>query len=69
MFDKQSVARQRRSFLKGVAAAGGATALAAMPRNAVSGESGKPKKADEKPSSKGYRETTHIRDYYASLRI
>ena len=62
----------RRLFLKGVVAAGGATALAA----AVSAPHGEDPltateaapDADSGGLSPGYRETAHIRAYYQTLR-
>ena len=62
---------ERRSFLKGVAAAGGATALTAVfasrlvaddtPGTAV-------RKVAGPKASRGYQETDHVRDYYRTLR-
>ncbi len=61
----------RRLFLKGAAAAGGVTALAAVSTASLSD----PDTADNtdpgtaaKPASRGYHETAHIRDYYRTLR-
>lgn len=58
--------RDRRTFLKGVAAAGGATAVAVAGGAAVADVSSKntAKAEAEAPESKGYRETDHIREYY-----
>ena len=47
----------RRDFLKGIAAAGGATALTAVFASRL-----------EPAVSRGYHETDHIRDYYRTLR-
>ncbi len=69
MAENHHIAKERRHFLKGVAAAGSAAALVAMTREAVSGEVDAPEKAHEKASSQGYRETSHVKDFYASLRI
>jgi len=69
MSDNQRVAPDRRRFLKGVAAAGGAAAIAAASHQAVSAED-KAKPAPKKATpAKGYQETAHIRAYYRSLRV
>ncbi|MDX1513750.1 MAG: hypothetical protein R3174_08395 [Gammaproteobacteria bacterium] len=62
----QKPRRDRRTFLKGVAAAGGATAVAVAGGAAVADVSpGKSPETEAKaPESKGYRETDHIREYY-----
>ncbi|HSS65108.1 MAG TPA: twin-arginine translocation signal domain-containing protein [Gammaproteobacteria bacterium] len=56
--------RDRRAFIKGVAVAGGAVAVAGGSAVAdVSAE--KPEAAKAKADgSKGYHETDHIREYY-----
>ena len=69
MTRKQSVEQHRRDFLKGVAAAGGAVALAAASRNAISGSAETPSEANESAESKGYRKTSHVKAFYASARI
>ena len=69
MTRKQSVARERRAFIKGAAAAGSAVALAAVSRDVVSGEAVTANRMEQPVSSKGYRETPHVKDFYASLRI
>lgn len=58
--------RDRRTFLKGVAAAGGATAVAVAGGAAVADVSPEaaPTAGASAPESKGYRETDHIREYY-----
>jgi len=58
--------RDRRTFLKGVAAVGGATAVAVAGGAAVADVSSEkaPKAEAKSPESKGYRETDHIREYY-----
>ena len=66
---KQSVAQKRRAFLKGAAAAGSAAALAAVSKGAISGEAVDANHGDQLAPSNGYRETSHVRDFYASLRI
>ena len=69
MTRKQSVAQERRAFLKGAAAAGSAVALAAVSRDVISGEAVAANDSDRLAPSKGYRLTPHVRDFYASLRI
>ena len=62
--------QDRRAFLKGVVAAGGATALTAVsasqiadsPRRAVQTEQSTP------TLPQGYRETEHVKAYYRALR-
>jgi nitrous oxide reductase len=56
----------RRAFLKGVAVAGGATAVAVAGGSAVADVSAdRPGAAKAKAEgSKGYHETDHIREYY-----
>ena len=56
----------RRAFLRGVAVAGGATAVAAAGGAAIADVSdSKPGSAKAKAEgTKGYHETDHIREYY-----
>ena len=57
----------RRRFLFALSAGGaGAAAVAATPALAAAGVA--PAAASDAPSS-GYRETDHIRDYYATTRL
>ena len=57
---------KRRRFLMafgaGAAGAASASALAAAPAAIV-------ESAEAKPASQGYRETEHVRNYYATTRI
>jgi len=61
----------RRLFLKGVIAAGGATALTAVSARHLA-EPMKDKQVDAglkpDPVSQGYHETAHIKAYYRTLR-
>lgn len=61
----------RRLFLKGAAAAGGVTALAAVSASGLN-DSDTADNTDPGtaagPASRGYRETAHIREYYRTLR-
>ena len=63
--------RDRRLFLKGVVVAGGATALTAVsapqfadPLEDKQADAGR----DPDAVAQGYRETTHIKAYYRTLR-
>lgn len=57
---------ERREFLKGTAAAGGAVALGMVSGHAIADSD--EDKAPEKKESKGYHLTQHIRDYYRTAR-
>ena len=57
----------RREFLKGAAVAGGAVAVAGAAPGAVANTFAEAGSADT-PVTKGYHETAHIRDYYATTR-
>jgi hypothetical protein len=62
----------RRSFLKGIAAAGGATAITAVfASRLVASDTGGTalRKVKEPLASRGYHETDHIRDFYRTLRM
>ncbi|MGB5474302.1 MAG: twin-arginine translocation signal domain-containing protein [Gammaproteobacteria bacterium] len=67
--NKQHVAERRR-FLKGVAAAGGATALTTVFASGLiaTDPGGTAVRKNQQPESRGYRETDHIREYYRTLR-
>ncbi|MDJ0863917.1 MAG: twin-arginine translocation signal domain-containing protein [Gammaproteobacteria bacterium] len=69
MTEKQRIAHQRRNFIKGVAAAGGAVALTLAARNATAASSDDRSKAEGDAESKGYRRTPHVDAFYASTRI
>jgi hypothetical protein len=56
----------RRRFLKGLAVAGGATAMVVATGTAVAAPAVSPV---SKPVAKGYHETPHIRTYYQKARI
>jgi len=60
----------RRSFLKGVVAAGSATALTSLfaTRLVADDNTGTALRKSEVSASRGYHETDHIRDYYRTLR-
>ena len=63
-------AAERRKFLKGVAAAGGATALTTVfaSRLMAADTGGTAARKIQQSESLGYHETDHIRDYYRTLR-
>lgn len=64
-----SRSNERRTFLKSIAAAGGAAALAAVAGPAAAGSAeGATQDGSTKPRCKGYRETAHVAAYYESLR-
>lgn len=66
---KTSHSEARRIFLKGVAAAGGATALTAVAATRITDDkSGEAAPGNSVPANRGYRETPHIREYYRTLR-
>ena len=62
-------AAERRRFLKGMAVAGGATALATVfaSRLAAEDTAGTAAVKTGQTASRGYHETDHIRDYYRTL--
>jgi len=69
--DKTRFTANRRIFLKGAAAAGGAAAITAVSASGLvdadTEQLDTPDAADNK-ASKGYHETQHIKDYYRTLR-
>ena len=69
--DKTRFTANRRIFLKGAAAAGGAAAIATVAASGLADAGDEaaelPDVADNK-ASKGYHETQHIKDYYRTLR-
>lgn len=66
---KHSQNLSRRGFLKNAAVAGGAAGVATLGSQVQGGIDETP--ADDKAAtpSKGYRETPHIREYYAKARF
>ncbi|MEJ2515624.1 MAG: twin-arginine translocation signal domain-containing protein [Gammaproteobacteria bacterium] len=59
--------KSRREFLRGLAVAGGATAMVAVAGRSYAAPV--EVKAPAKPAAKGYHETPHIRTYYDKARI
>ena len=69
--DKTRFTADRRMFLKGFAVAGGAAAITAVSATGLVDPDTKAQAAAgtaEKPASKGYHETQHIKDFYRVLR-
>ena len=64
----QGAKMSRRGFLKGAAVVSGAAAASALSQGA--GAEVTPKtQATQPEKAKGYRETAHIREYYAKARF
>jgi hypothetical protein len=60
----------RREFLRGIVVAGGAAGLALVSRGASAhGDFTAEGREHGSPAPKGYRETAHIREYYAKARF
>ena len=64
---RQSQTEERRTFLKKLAAAGGATAAVSISGQAVA--SPEPGPASEPTRDRGYHETPHIRHYYRTAKL
>ncbi|MCO4811815.1 MAG: formate dehydrogenase [Gammaproteobacteria bacterium] len=64
----QSYTEQRRTFLKTMAVAGGATATVLLTGQAA-GASPEQNLSPEAPENRGYHETPHIRNYYRIARL
>ncbi len=64
-------AANRRRFLKGIAAAGGAAALTSLftARLVADDSNGTLARKSDVMASRGYHETDHIRAYYRALRM
>lgn len=70
MKDKQGVTMNRRGFLKGAVALGGAATASVISQRVMAGEPVEEKsvkRSDDKP--KGYHVTPHILDYYEKARF
>lgn len=67
MSTKSPTSLNRRSFLKMAGAGAGAAGMAAVVSGAQAGETSLPSQ-DNKHSATGYRETDHIKLYYALAR-
>jgi len=69
--DKTRFTANRRIFLKGATAAGGAAALTAASAAGLVDADTEQKPAPDvvdKTTSKGYHETQHIKDFYRALK-
>jgi len=66
---KQSEKLSRRGFLKRASVAGGAAGVATLGSQIQAGVDEQPSKEEAATPSKGYRETPHIREYYAKARF
>jgi hypothetical protein len=62
--DAQDVQRGRRTFLKGLVLAGGATVLVPLAATSARGASAGPKQQEPPAQSRGYHVTKHISTYY-----
>lgn len=59
----------RRQFLKGVAVTGGGAVLAGLAAGGQAALEPREKQGESAPKSQGYRETAHVREYYAKARF
>ncbi len=68
---KKSAAVSRRSFLKGVAATGGAVAVTAVVAESANSDSSPGSMQDQaaQETTKGYHVTPHILNYYEKARF
>ncbi len=67
---REAPQESRRAFLRNSALAGGAAAVAAVTGTAMAvTDSQESSAAPQDPSSQGYRETAHVREYYAKARF
>lgn len=67
---KQSEKLSRRGFLKSAAAAGGAAGVATLGSQVQAGaDEHTPAERAATQKTKGYRETSHVREYYAKARF
>ena len=65
----KSLRTGRRKFLKGVAVGGGGAVLAGMAAGSHAALEPQEKQDQAKQKSQGYRETAHVREYYAKARF
>ena len=65
----KSLRRGRRQFLKGVAVTGGGAVLAGVAGGAQATVQPEAQQGEAKAKSQGYRETAHVREYYAKARF
>lgn len=62
--DVQDVQRGRRTFLKGLVWAGGATVLVPLAATSARGSATGPQRQEAPAQSRGYHVTKHISTYY-----
>ncbi len=65
----KSLRTGRRKFLKGMAVTGGGAVLAGVATGGQTAVDTQAKQSEAKPESQGYRETAHVREYYAKARF
>jgi len=65
----KSLRTGRRQFLKGVAVSGGSAVLAGMAAGSQAAPEPQEKQGESKLKPQGYRETAHVREYYAKARF
>jgi cell division ATPase FtsA len=65
----KSLRTGRRKFLKGVAVTGGGAVLAGVAASSQAALEPQEKQGESRPESQGYRETAHVREYYAKARF
>lgn len=66
---KQSRTLSRRGFLKSAAVAGGAAGVATLGSQVQATADEQPRAEKSAARTKGYRETPHVREYYAKARF
>ena len=70
MTDKHLDKPERRNFMKGLAAAGGAVALGGLTESKdAAGEEAPGETGGAAAGAKGYRLTPHVNDYYRTLKF
>ena len=65
----KSLRTGRRQFLKGVAVTGGGAVLAGIASSSQAELEPQEKQSEAKLKPQGYRETAHVREYYAKARF
>ncbi|MDH3714373.1 MAG: twin-arginine translocation signal domain-containing protein [Gammaproteobacteria bacterium] len=65
----KSLRTGRRKFLKGAVVTGGGAVLAGIAAGSQAELEPQEKQVESKPESQGYRETAHVREYYAKARF
>lgn len=65
----KSLRTGRRQFLKGAAVSGGGAVLAGMAVSSQAALEPEEKQGESQLKPEGYRETAHVREYYAKARF